>query len=220
MALALGCSGKPVSAWEWKDPSYVRFEFEEVKKWIPKPPQKNSKEWNKQLALVLDYQKKRTQKDCELAVSEGSTVKFEVFYGAPNGPLSGGEVEKLKDFMNAIRWDVDHPVHHLKKHYMTERPFAESEKVTLCPGIKAEKTKSYPSGHSAISRIFALALSEWDPSRADIFLKRADEVALGRVYGGVHYPNDTEMGKKVAAKVWEALKQNKEFLDDFEKLKN
>ena len=215
----LSCSGAPVKAWEWKDPSYVKFDINDVKNWVPAPPPKDSTEYKKQLSSVLEAQKKRTEQDCERAVYEKS-VKFEILFGAPYGPLNALEVNKLKDFMDKVRWDVDHPVHELKKLYSTDRPFAVSDKVKLCPNAKAEKTKSYPSGHAAIGRLFALILSDINPQKKETYMKRANEIAYDRVLGGVHFVNDTEQGKVIADRVWTELKKDPLFKSDLEKLKN
>jgi acid phosphatase (class A) len=78
---------------------------------------------------------------------------------------------------------------------------------------------SYPSGHAAYSRLFALILSELQPERKSEFMARADQAALNRVIGGVHYPTDIEAGKKLAEDIFADLRKNPDFRRDLEILK-
>jgi membrane-associated phospholipid phosphatase len=53
---------------------------------------------------------------------------------------------------------------------------------------------SYTSGHSTFSAEAATVLSYLFPSQASYFQSQADEAAVSRLYGGIHYRSDIEVG--------------------------
>lgn len=54
---------------------------------------------------------------------------------------------------------------------------------------------SYTSGHSTFSAAAAEVLSYLFAGNADYFAAQRDEAALSRLYGGIHYRSDIEVGK-------------------------
>ena len=54
---------------------------------------------------------------------------------------------------------------------------------------------SYTSGHSTFSAAAAAVLSYLFPTRAALFDADRDEAAISRLYGGIHYRSDIEIGK-------------------------
>ena len=54
---------------------------------------------------------------------------------------------------------------------------------------------SYTSGHSTFSAAGADVLSYLFPANASDFAAMRDEAALSRLYGGIHYRSDIEVGK-------------------------
>jgi membrane-associated phospholipid phosphatase len=71
--------------------------------------------------------------------------------------------------------------------------------VQLDPSIKTviglPNFPSYTSGHSTYSAAAAEVLSYLFPAGADYFAAQRDEAALSRLYGGIHYRSDIEVGK-------------------------
>ena len=55
---------------------------------------------------------------------------------------------------------------------------------------------SYTSGHSTFSGAAAEVLSYLFPSDRDEFDRQKDEASISRLYGGIHYRSDLEMGKE------------------------
>jgi hypothetical protein len=49
------------------------------------------------------------------------------------------------------------------------------------------------------------------PARAEALLKRSEEIGLGRVRGGVHYPSDLKAGMEVGEIVFRSLLDNEKF---------
>ncbi len=77
--------------------------------------------------------------------------------------------------------------------------------VQLDPGIKTliplPNFPSYTSGHSTFSATAAVVLSYLFPSGTDYFAAQRDEAALSRLYGGIHYPSDINVGKEHGARI-------------------
>lgn len=82
-----------------------------------------------------------------------------------------------------------------KRIYKRPRPYLTRTELTPC--IDKESSYAYPSGHTALARLFARLLSRIYPERTAAFLERADEIAENRVLGGVHHPTDLISGKKL-----------------------
>jgi membrane-associated phospholipid phosphatase len=64
---------------------------------------------------------------------------------------------------------------------------------------------SYPSGHSTISAAAAEVFAALFPDAASAYHARALEASLSRVYAGVHYRFDVEVGEQLGAQVGRAV---------------
>ena len=60
---------------------------------------------------------------------------------------------------------------------------------------------SYMSGHSTFSAAAASVLSYLFPGGASYFDAQMEEAAISRLYGGIHYRSDIEVGKQVGRRV-------------------
>jgi hypothetical protein len=76
--------------------------------------------------------------------------------------------------------------------YFTPRPSQINTKIKTLTGLP--NFPSYPSGHSTFSGAAAIVLSHLIPSMASSFNKYADEASASRLYGGIHYRRDCEVG--------------------------
>jgi membrane-associated phospholipid phosphatase len=63
---------------------------------------------------------------------------------------------------------------------------------------------SYISGHSTYSSAASEVLSYLFPAKAADFKAKADEAAISRLYGGIHYKSDNDVGLQVGTKVGQA----------------
>jgi membrane-associated phospholipid phosphatase len=75
----------------------------------------------------------------------------------------------------------------------------------LDPGIRTviglSNFPSYISGHSTFSAAAADVLTYLFPAGGAFFRAQRDEAALSRLYGGIHYRSDIEVGKQVGERV-------------------
>ena len=77
-------------------------------------------------------------------------------------------------------------------------------------GVKSTtaKTPSYPSGHSAQSRLIAEIFARKYPQHRKNLIKASDECGMGRIMGGLHYPSDHKAGIYLAKRLVQALKSS------------
>ena len=167
------------------------------------------------LAVVLDWQKKRAEADCVRA-DAGFFVNYKVLWGDKN-PFPASSADAVKEFFERVDSDAGEAVSVMKGRFQRPRPFNAHKEVQPC--IRKSRGYSYPSGHSSLSRIFAAVLGDIIPERRDEFMKKADEIALDRVIGGVHYPADIAAGKVFGDELHSRLLKSPAYLRDIEKIK-
>ena len=83
-----------------------------------------------------------------------------------------------------------------KDHYGRTRPFQQNHEPIGVPDARAflEKDPSYPSGHTAVGRGFALILSELAPERANELLARGRAFGESRNIVNHHWHSDVMWG--------------------------
>lgn len=82
----------------------------------------------------------------------------------------------------------------MKYYYLVPRPTEINSAVTTSTGIP--NFPAYASGHSTFSAAGAEVLSYIFPERKSEFEAMAQEAAMSRIYGGIHYRFDSENGLK------------------------
>jgi acid phosphatase (class A) len=178
-------------------------------------PQRYSEGEREDLLELLYLQATRTKDQCENARLE-EEVSVETFFGGENGPLSPKETRRLKIFSFFKKICVGIPAAIAKGIFERPRPYLTFSEIKPC--IEKEDSYSYPSGHAAIARAMAHILAKKFPERAALFYERADEVALNRVLGGVHYPSDIVAGKKLADALSKEVLSDKRLLMEIQNL--
>lgn len=86
-----------------------------------------------------------------------------------------------------------------KYFYFNPRPTQMNPAIKTLTGIP--NFPSYISGHSVFSGAAATILGHIIPERADDYLAMAQEAAMSRLYGGIHYRTDCEVGLTVGQNV-------------------
>jgi len=106
-----------------------------------------------------------------------------------------------------------------KRYYKRTRPFVYFESHTLTPDDEEwlRTNYSYPSGHTANYFGIAYVLADLRPERAEALQRRAEQGGISRLIVGAHWASDVAAGKMVAASVYEYLKQNPEYREQFRK---
>lgn len=183
---------------------------------FPAPPVEGSLAASEDLRHVLEIQNSRTKEECARALSEVSLGLSSIF-GPTYGPLTKQEVAQVAGFYRLLFSDADYFVNGIKARFKRPRPFQRSSEVHPC--VPPHNSFSYPSGHATISRLAALALGQVFPAKAEALLKRADQVALDRVIGGVHHLIDIEAGQKLADQLFLQLQEKVKFQNVVQELR-
>ncbi len=180
------------------------------------PPADNSPQDKLDMEKIKEIQRSRTQQDCEKAIAQ-KYADFEDFFADEN-PFISPMPKKVKKFLKLVKEDTDVAVSYYKNLYAKPRPFDRDKEIQTCFGQKAGGY-TYPSGHAAISQMYALILSDLVGERKEKFEAIARQAALNRVIWGVHHPSDIEAGRLIAKKAYEQMKLNKNFVKKMESLK-
>lgn len=91
-----------------------------------------------------------------------------------------------------VCWDA-------KMHYFNPRPSQLDPKIKTLTGVP--NFPAYISGHSTFSGSAATILSHIIPERKAAYEAMALEASLSRMYGGIHFRSDCEIGLVVGANV-------------------
>lgn len=182
---------------------------------VPAAPADGSAQDKEDFRVLLDWQARRTGAQCARAKTQMSH-NYEVFFGEIS-PFPAPAPAEVAAFFKNVGKDSVAAHTYLKDVYQRQRPFVRDARIKPC--IPPVKGLSYPSGHSAMSRLFALILSDLVPARRAEFMARADEAALNRVLAGVHHPTDTAAGKILADTLYKDLKKQADFVSDMKALR-
>ncbi|MES2881459.1 MAG: phosphatase PAP2 family protein, partial [Bacteroidota bacterium] len=91
-----------------------------------------------------------------------------------------------------VCWDT-------KNFYFNPRPSQLDPRIKTLTGLP--NFPSYISGHSTFSGAAATILSHIIPDKAAAYNAMAKEASLSRMYGGIHYRADCEVGLVVGNNV-------------------
>lgn len=197
-------------------PHYVAAEQFKTAQFAP-PPAPDSDAQKADLAVTLDWQQKRTEADCAKARLTAD-ANYDSFWGEKSPfprPLPG----EVKEFFDRLTLDLDSAVTVMKDRYGRLRPFNAYPGQAM-PCVKKSGGYSYPSGHATFSRVFADVLTDIVPERKAEFFAKADEIALDRVIGGVHFPTDIAAGKVFGDQFHAELLKSPGYLKDIERMKS
>ncbi len=92
-----------------------------------------------------------------------------------------------------------------KYTYWTPRPMNAIRDLGLDPDweslLRTPTFPSYTSGHATYSGAAAEVLGYVFPDDAEAFASKAEEAAVSRLYGGIHYPLDNEGGLEMGHRI-------------------
>lgn len=174
------------------------------------PPPAEDPIWKKQAELVKE------------AVINSTPIQKSAtkFWAGDSGPESGSWLHIANEYMftHKISFprilcvralmaqagvDADISIFYSKYTYLIPRPITVDPTISeeiLCP-----KHPSYPSGHSTISHLFALILSQYFPEVKQDWLDLAEEASQSRLWGGIHFPMDLKAGWALGENLAEAI---------------
>jgi len=98
----------------------------------------------------------------------------------------------------------------VKYEHWTQRPVTAIQAKfdpNFMPYLVTPSFPGYVSAHSTVSGAAAELLSGFFPRESDVVRKAAEEAALSRLYGGIHFSSDNNQGLMLGRKVGEVVLQ-------------
>ena len=120
-------------------------------------------------------------------------------------PWSPLEKARASAYLNATMFDAFVSCWRSKYRYWTARPFMRLRGRTpmFTTVVTTPNFPSYTSGHSTVSGAAAVVLAALFPDEATFFHSQAEEAALSRFWGGIHFSHDNAEGLAVGRKIGE-----------------
>jgi membrane-associated phospholipid phosphatase len=165
------------------------------------PPAVGTPEFQTALDEVLDMSKNASKQEVDIAFEwdDGTStysppghwnaIATPLIHDAQLNPLRAARVLA---YMNMAIEDAGICVWENKYYYYFPRPTNVDENIKTVMGVP--NFPSYPSGHSGFSAAAATVLGHFFPSQASYLMDQANEAALSRLYGCIHFRFDCEDG--------------------------
>jgi hypothetical protein len=118
--------------------------------------------------------------------------------------LSTREAARIFAALNTAQADAFIACWEAKFHYWYLRPIT-AIRAAIDPGWRSFITTppfpAYVSGHSSTSGAASTVLAAAFPDRAEELADQAEEAAISRLYGGIHFRSDNEAGLELGQRV-------------------
>jgi membrane-associated phospholipid phosphatase len=115
--------------------------------------------------------------------------------------------------LNAAASDAVVACFDAKYHFWTIRPSQADTTIVLADSVSLPNFPSYPSGHACSAGAFDAVLGHYFPQDRAEFTRIAEEQAMSRLWGGIHYRFDDDeglaLGRVVARHAVEAERRGK-----------
>lgn len=197
-------SATPAPRPQWNLPPLEYF----IEK-LPAPPRTGSFRDRLDLQDARARQASMSQKQLAHAQVTFRLTVF-TFAEALGNDFTAEKFPKTSAFFSRVASDANLIITGLKNHYQRVRPFqAHPGQVSIY--VPAEAGYSYPSGHSTRSRLYAMLLTELDPSKKREISLCAQKVATDRILAGEHYLTDLEAGRKLGKLIYQSLMRDPGF---------
>lgn len=163
------------------------------------PPEFRSATWLAAIAEVHQVAKARTPERTAIAQQWNSLDPWapwnEIAVAAiRRRRLSDADAARVLVVMNASATDAMIACFEAKYHYWTIRPSQADTTLSLAANVSLPNFPSFPSGHACSAGAFDAALGHFFPAERATFTKVAEEQAMSRLFGGVHYRFDNDAG--------------------------
>ena len=114
---------------------------------------------------------------------------------------SDAEAVRVLAVLNVAASDAMIACFEAKYHYWTIRPSQADTTLALADSVSLPNFPSYPSGHACSAGAFDAVLGHYLPDERAEFTRIAEEQAMSRLYGGIHYRFDNDKGLELGRAV-------------------
>jgi len=108
--------------------------------------------------------------------------------------MSDAAAARVFAVLNAAASDAVIACFEAKYHYWSIRPSQADTTIVLADNVDLPNFPSYPSGHACSAGAFDAVLGHYFPQERAEFTRIAEEQAMSRLYGGIHYRFDNDGG--------------------------
>ncbi|MFL5568927.1 MAG: vanadium-dependent haloperoxidase [Gemmatimonadaceae bacterium] len=108
--------------------------------------------------------------------------------------LTDADAARVLAVLNVAASDAIVACFEAKYHYWTIRPSQADSTIVLADSVNLPNFPSYPSGHACSAGAFDAVLEHFFPDERTTFTRIAEEQAMSRLYGGIHYRFDNDEG--------------------------
>jgi membrane-associated phospholipid phosphatase len=170
------------------------------------PPAYESPTWKAALAEVKRVGQGRTPEQTRLAQKWNSADPWGEWNETAAAALlrhhaSDAEAARVLAVLNAAASDAVVACFDAKYYYWTIRPSQADSTIVLADSVQLPNFPSYPSGHACSAGAFDAVLGHFFPQERAEFTRIAEEQAMSRLYGGIHYRFDDDEGLALGRKV-------------------
>jgi hypothetical protein len=166
----------------------------------PPPPNQGSPEFDRALVELRELNTNPTPEHARIAkawVPAVGNYWDEVATGlAAQHGLTGPETARVLALTMPAMMDAYIACHDAKYVYWLARPSQVDPSIK--PIIPLPNHPSYPSNHACVSGAAGYVLAAVFPDSQDRILATAQEAAMSRLYGGIHYRFDMDAGLRIA----------------------
>ncbi|HEY4354482.1 MAG TPA: phosphatase PAP2 family protein [Acidobacteriaceae bacterium] len=188
-------SMKPERSSPWFNPQTINFAA-----LTPTPPVPGSKLDQRDMNDVLLAQRTRTPAQIQQAQADDKEEDIFIFASVLGPRFNAAELPQTTDLSQHLRQASSVVNPPLKLRFARPRPFVASTRVH--PVCEKTASGSFPSGHSMVGTLEALALTQIVPERSQEILQRLDEYLHHRVVCGVHYPSDIAASRMISSSLF------------------
>ena len=166
------------------------------------PPAYDSPAWQAALEEVRRVARERTSEQTAIAQKWNAVDPWAPWNETASAAirrhrLSDADAARVLAVMNAAASDAVIACFEAKYHYWTIRPSQADTTLKLAEKVGLPNFPSYPSGHACSAGAFEAALAHYFPGDHAEFTRIAEEQAMSRLYGGIHFRFDNDGGLAV-----------------------
>ena len=163
------------------------------------PPAYGSPAWKAALDEVKRIGRERTPEQTRVAQLWNASDPWERWNDLASAALvrhhsSDADATRVLAVLNAAASDAIIACFDAKYHYWTIRPSQADTTIVLADSVELPNFPSYPSGHACSAGAFDGVLGRYFPQDRAEFTRIAEEQAMSRLWGGIHYRFDDDEG--------------------------
>jgi len=177
--------------------------------WLQGPPKPGSAAYRADLGTVQGAQQLRTPAGDAWAQRMATDGQFRIWIDLARRErtMTGAIQGWLGTALLATTMAANVAVTALaKRGFNRQRPFQVDPRIV--PAVRLPHDSSYPSGHTSSAFAAARVISVLRPDLADEAYSLARQVAVSRVYAGVHFPTDVIAGAQLGTQVAQLALRN------------